>query len=297
MTGDYVVVELQGRLGNQLFQFASGYGVAQHAGARLYFTSWRVPPGDLVLPDVIGDAYREPSTRELLRVGACPDSVPGARAVRAAAWRVTRVGRRLRHRPPPSLVVWDDTGRFRPEVLEVAPPVRLVGHLQSERYFADVAPDVRAAIRLPEPAAIGSGDRPRVAVSFRRGDYNTMGWALPLDYYERAMDLVAGRVGPATVVCFGDDPAFVALMGDRLARYGDVVDAVALGADPLAQLALMRTCDHHVIANSSFAWWGAWLGADPATGEHLVVAPAEFAGGGDRLPDRWTTLPTGTARF
>lgn len=296
-TGDYVVVELQGRLGNQLFQFASGHGIARRRAARLRFAAWRVPTADLRLPELIGDRYHEATTGELLRVGACPDSVALAPLVRSGAWRVTRGARRLRGRTPPSLVVWDDTGRFRPEAFALDLPARLVGHLQSERYFAEVADEVRAAIRLPEPPAVGRADRPRVAVSFRRGDYNSLGWALPLDYYDRAMRLVAERVGPATVVCFGDDAAFVELVGERLAEFGDVVDAVAIDADPVAQLALMAGCDHHVIANSSFAWWGAWLGDGAAGSDRLVVAPAEFAGGGDRLPARWTTVPTGTARF
>ena len=297
MAGDYVVVELQGRLGNQLFQFASGYGIARRRNAWLRFSSRRVAGDDLRLPELGGAAYCEATTGELVRVGAYPDAAPGARALRGAVLRGARLERRLRRRTPPSVVVWEDTGRYRPEVLTVDLPVRLVGHLQSERYFVDVADEVRAAIHLPAPPVIGSASRPTVAVSFRRGDYNTLGWALPLDYYDRAMALVAERVGPATVVCFGDDPAFVALIGERLAAYGEVVDAVALAPDAVAQLALMRACDHHVIANSSFAWWGAWLGDGGEPSARLVIAPEEFAGGGDRLPERWTTLPSGTARF
>jgi hypothetical protein len=55
----------------------------------------------------------------------------------------------------------------------------------------------------------------------------------------------------------------------------------------------MTQCDHAVIANSSFAWWGAWLGEHrhPST-DRVVVAPAEYVGG-DRVPDRWHTVPAG----
>ena len=55
----YVVVELQGRLGNQLFQFASGYAVARSHDTRLLFFPHRVPHDDLLLPELIGALYCE----------------------------------------------------------------------------------------------------------------------------------------------------------------------------------------------------------------------------------------------
>lgn len=287
-----MIVELQGRIGNQLFQFASGYGVARRRGAGVRFDPWRVPVADRLLPGVIGEHYREPTTAELLRVGGCPDSVPGAPLVRSVALRTARLARRARGASPPSLVVWDDVGRFRPEVFDLDLPVRLVGHLQSERYFADVADEIAAAIRLPPAPPLDAGDGPLVGVAFRRGDYNSLGWALPLAYYDAAMDLVAERVGPSTIVVFGDDTAFVELVAGRLARFGPVVDAVARAPGPLDQLALMARCDHLVIANSSFAWWGAWLGDRRGACGRLVVAPIEY-GAGDRLPDRWVTVRGG----
>jgi hypothetical protein len=294
---DFVVVELQGRLGNQLFQFASGYAVARRRDARLLFSARRVPAVDLLLPELIGDLYREPTATELLRVGAWGSDGPAAGLVGSATFHATRGARRLRGASPPSFVVWNDTGRFRPEVFDLDLPVRLVGHLQTERYFVDVAEEIVDAVRLPPvPAAAQPSDRPTVGVSFRRGDYNTLGWALPLTYYERALGLIVERVGPVALVLFGDDPDFVELAGPRLAPFGAVTNALVLGADPIAQLAAMARCHHHVIANSSFAWWGAWLGDQRGEPGRLVVAPTEFVGI-DRVPLRWLTLESGVERF
>lgn len=294
---DFVIVELQGRLGNQLFQFASGYAVAHRHDARLLFSAQRVPAADLLLPELIGDRYREPTATELLRVGAWDSDRPAAGLVRSATLHATRGMRRLRGKSAPSFVVWNDTGRFRPQVFDLDLPVRLVGHLQSERYFADIATEIVDAVRLPAvPDGALPDDRPTVGVSFRRGDYNTLGWALPLGYYERALDLIVERVGAVALVLFGDDPDFVELAGPRLARFGHVVNALELGADPVAQLATMARCHHQVIANSSFAWWGAWLGDQRREPGRLVVAPAEFVGV-DRVPLRWLTLESGVERF
>lgn len=53
-----MVVELRGRLGNQLYEFASGLGIARAVGADLCFDQTRVPDDDLVLPELIGDRFR-----------------------------------------------------------------------------------------------------------------------------------------------------------------------------------------------------------------------------------------------
>jgi hypothetical protein len=71
-------------------------------------------------------------------------------------------------------------------------------------------------------------------------------------------------------VLFGDDNAFVEFMSERVAKLGVVVNAVDVGPDPTSQLWMMSQCDHCVIANSSFAWWG--LGAVTSTGRALNIS-------------------------
>ena len=60
----------------------------------------------------------------------------------------------------------------------------------------------------------------------------------------------------------------------------------------IIDLCLMSMCSHHIIANSSFSWWGAWL-----SGSNNVIAPKKWYGlaaekilTDDLIPERWQTL-------
>jgi len=299
---DYVVVELSGRLGNQLFQFAAGLGIARRRSAQLLFRSWRVAPDDLLLPLLVPGSYVEASPPQLRAVGQFPYDVPPRRLWQSATVRATRWSRRARGRTGPTLYAWGDTGVFKPGVFDLDLPAYVQGHLQSERYFEHVTDEVVDAISWPRGGAVLPQTTGRtVALSFRRGDYNALGWALPLEYYDAALEIVRAHDDDLTLVLFGDDAAFLELAAARYDHLGPMINALDLAPDPVSQLRMMSECDHCVIANSSFAWWGAWLGdhASPcatasanAGGARLVVAPSSYGAGNDRLPARWRTVPT-----
>lgn len=67
-----LIMELDGRLGNQLFIFAVGYALAQSLNAELVFSSFKTKPKYLLLPKIIGYSYREAATAELFEVGKYP---------------------------------------------------------------------------------------------------------------------------------------------------------------------------------------------------------------------------------
>ena len=93
---------------------------------------------------------------------------------------------------------------------------------------------------------------------------------LPMRYYVEAMERMRGLLGRPTFWVFSDDPEFARR---ELGSFGDVVVVDHNSAAAHEDLWLMSRCHHHIIANSSFSWWGAWL--NPRSAKH-VTAPRQW---------------------
>jgi hypothetical protein len=173
----------------------------------------------------------------------------------------------------------------------------LDGYFQNEGYFADYADDIRATISLP---TIGLDElydlpRPLVAVTFRRGDYVNFGWDLPLSYYQRSIERLRQRVDPGSLLIFADDVQFADLVPLWLKGKERIIVVPRITRDPILQLALMATCDHHILANSTFCWWGAWLSEGRQDREQIFLTPAGWLGksyGNNEgiIPRRWEVV-------
>jgi hypothetical protein len=122
-----------------------------------------------------------------------------------------------------------------------------------------------------------------VAVHVRRVAYAPV---LDRSYYQRAAEIVRSRVASPRWFLFSDDPSAAEDLADLLD--GPVfVPEHAPTADARQDLWLMAACRHHVVANSTFSWWGAWL-AEPGG---CVVAPGGlFENKVDMLPAGWASL-------
>jgi hypothetical protein len=277
----YLVMGLRGRLGNNLWEFASGLGMARAIGAELLFDAHRVPAQVQFLPELLGSHYREATAAELRRVGVASTRDGTAPTVARFALRHTHaLARRVRGKGPGQLVRRELTGLYRPELFALDPPVYVSGFFQDETFFRDLGDEVAAWMQgWPDDGASLADLGTTVAVSFRRGDYNLFEAGLPLEYYDRAMRMVAEEVDAPTFVLFGDDPAFVEMFAERAQQRGHaVVSALPRGEHPLTQLRLLGECDHAILANSTFAWWGAWLGDRRAEARRIVLAPPGWFG-------------------
>ncbi len=285
-----LISRLHGGLGNQMFQYAAGRAIALRTGAELlldlgYFDGELLHAFGL---QHLAAGYRVASDAEL-------PPKRSASPVRYALWRALRLRPKL---------VRERTLGFDPAIAATQPPAYLQGYWQSEKYFADAAETIRTELAVetaPSAANAAMLERIRSGLSLslhvRRGDYAsdaatlaTHGLCSP-DYYDRAVRAIAERTGGTpTIYIFSDDPDWAE---ENLAFGFETV--VVRGNDAATNyedLRLMSACDHHVIANSSFSWWGAWLDPKP---DAVTVAPQRWFAHPDMhnpdiIPERWVRV-------
>jgi hypothetical protein len=132
-----------------------------------------------------------------------------------------------------------------------------------------------------------------ISVHLRRGDYATAYGSsvmLSMDYYARALREICDCAGDCTFFVFSDDALFARQWVGGRSNFV-VVDHNDGEHAAHEDIRLMSLCRHHIIANSTFSWWGAWLNRNP---DKRVIAPARWLGyetrKTDLLPSDWQVL-------
>ena len=118
------------------------------------------------------------------------------------------------------------------------------------------------------------------------------------DYYKKSLDYIKERKREKhTVLYFCEDPDLPQVI-DIIKQLKEVYPLVEFTRAPSdledwQQLLMMSCCQHNIIANSTFSWWGAYFNSNP---EKIVCSPAEWFGPKidikmeDLLPEEWTTI-------
>lgn len=285
-----------GGLGNQMFQYAAGRALALRHGTALQL--------DL---SVYGDR-RIFETERPFELGHLAVELAPDKPLSPLGFILARRPQALLHR----LSGWNtvrelEAGRYDLRFATLPDDTYLYGYWQSWRYFEPVAAQIREELAprtalSRESRALAERMRSTNSLSLhvRRGDYvtsaatNEFHGVLDVDFYTRAVRHVQDKVSDLEAFVFSDDLAWCR---SELAHLGlplTLVD-VNRGTDSWQDLFLMAECRHSIIANSSFSWWGAWLGDGHGEPDRTVVAPGRwFAGAdvdlGDRYPPQWTVL-------
>lgn len=285
-----IYARLFGGLGNQLFQYATARALALRLGSRVGLDLRYLPPP----PHHLSYALHHFA----VQAEVDPPGLPPhrSRALRHLAWRAgLGAPRFLRER---GLGV-------NAAVLGAPDGTYLHGYFQSEKYFADHLTQLRQELRIiTAPDARNAewldrimGDPLAVSVHLRRGDYAAVAKAgdthgtCDAAYYARAIAHLRDKTGMAPrAYVFSDDPEWVRA-NLRLDAEMEVVGHNAATAH-YEDLRLMSACRHHIIANSTFSWWGAWLDARP---DKTVIAPQRWFAtdrlvNPDILPGDWFRL-------
>jgi hypothetical protein len=287
-----VIVRLNGGLGNQLFQYATGRAFALRHGVELLFD----------LSEYSADDKRH------YELGVYPVEARIATPADLSAFESREPPRgfmgRLKEKLLPSPHIYREPHyHYDAQLTEQNPPIYLQGYWQSYRYFSDAAGQLSRELTPRDPLEPANAQVAAVidvvtAVSLhvRRGDYvteahtNAYHGVCSLDYYREAISLIANRVPDAHLFVFSDDHDWTR---ENLAPG---LPTTYVDANPpdrgFRDMQLMMRCRHHIIANSSFSWWGAWLNPAP---DKIVVAPTRWFAASENNPK--DLVPTGWVRL
>ena len=279
MTISYNRLGSNGRLGNQMFQYASLRGIAAYNGY-----DWMIPPEDVSHRDNYGLF----ETFQMSNVTPQNLGISNSRNV------------------------GETTHAFDESLFYTKDNVNIDAYLQTEKYFVHIADQIREDFVFKkeylEPCQeyISSLDSDPIFLHVRQSDnigreqYHPI---LPISFFEEALSqwsedtpcfVFTDDIDWCKQQTFFDQDRF--LFNESNGRYSyKTIDGTGQMQNtllPQVDLCLMSLCSGAIIANSSFSWWGAWLQGD--RGKVIAPNPEKWFGSAmehldtsDIVPERW----------
>ncbi len=189
--------------------------------------------------------------------------------------------------------------------MKIVRPTTFEGYWQSENWFDDIADTIRQECTPEAPsdsantktaAAIAKCNAIALHVRFFNDPKQTAQSQQVIDYYSEAVKIIRDKVSDPTFFIFSDQPEKAKEILALDAEESCVVEHNSGDASAHLDLWLMSQCQHFITANSTFSWWGAWLGEKP---DSIVVSPVFTAadaflawGLPGLIPERWISIGT-----
>lgn len=262
-----IIVKIFQGPGNQMFQYAYGLATAKRIGAQLKLDlswfetnsahrSYILDRFDIRTPVATNDEIEYIRTRN-------------GRNFLEYRYNLLRDQLAPRHR---KAVVKEDLSRFDEELKHPYRNSYIEGYFSTQQFFADAEKELRNVFRVvnPAPANVaeiaGLINENTVAFSIRRGDFlgNPLHNICSIEYFKRAVAQMRQVIPQLELLVFSDEIDWIQtnLQFDVPHRFVKDIH------DHMDHMRLMSLCKHHIIPNSTFSWWGAWL-SQPKT----VIAP------------------------
>jgi hypothetical protein len=161
------------------------------------------------------------------------------------------------------------------------------GYFQSEKYFKDYRNGLLKEFEfnndIHEKASYirSLTNKDAISIHIRLGDYiyqQDRHPVCPLEYYEEALSHVPDDI---LIFVFSDNTEKAFEYFSKLNRKITYPET----NDKYTDMCIMSMCDYHIIANSSFSWWGSWLSESKKT-----IAPSRWFGDADHMPKNWSDI-------
>ena len=285
-----VFVRLQGRIGNQLFQYAAARAVAIKNNSELLLDirettelggRWQYSLKHYNINARIAKSWELPPHR--------------SKRIRNKLWRL--YGKKIKYLREHGFNILHNN-----KILSASSNCYLEGYFHTEKYFSNIIPILQHELTYVSKPLQHNVNMHKQIVSenaislhIRRGDYLTPFWSSYFakcgnNYYDAAVTHIAKHVKTPIFYIFSDDPQWVK---DNIhLEYPMIISENNQNELSHEDLRLMSACKHNIIANSTYSWWGAYLNSYP---NKIVIAPklwysSNGADNPDIVPQRWDRI-------
>lgn len=296
-----VITQIHSGLGNQMFQYAAGLALAKHLKVQCKLDiTWFEHAASAQTPNPFQlDVFPK------IRVDIASKSEIDALIRPPSDGILNRINHKI-NRNRPIHKQWafvEPHFHFYKDFNLAKSPVFITGYWQCEKYFLPIADEIRntfsieileSDINFKIAEAINNSQA--ISMHVRRGDMvknpevAEKHGSCNLEYYKNAMSFIEKEVQTPKYFIFSDD---IDWCKEHLASSHEIVFVTGNeGLQAYMDIQLMRQCKHHIIANSSFSWWGAWLNNSP---KKMVIAPSKWFNNSDLntkdlLPETWIRI-------
>lgn len=187
----------------------------------------------------------------------------------------------------------EDDVKYKEELKYLTGNYYLSGWFQNEKYFEEFAEIIRSEIRPRKKIKISTELKDileyknTVSVHIRRGDFARYSNILDREYYYKAFEVMEEHIDDIFYVVFSDELDWVM----ENMQFGDNVYYVNRDKklEDYEELFIMSRCKNHIIANSTYSWWGAWLNTNK---EKIVIGPVKWFSRRKRniMPEDWIKI-------
>jgi len=163
----------------------------------------------------------------------------------------------------------------------------ICGYFQSEKYFKDYKNDIKKefifSTHIEEKAnkIKNQYDEEIISLHIRLGDYVNQQQNHPvcsIEYYEKALKDLPKNL---PIFIFSDDN----ILAEKIFSSLNKNIIFPKTENKYIDMCLMTKLNYHIIANSSFSWWGAWL-----SNSKQVIAPSQWFGDAPHMPKNWSDI-------
>lgn len=290
-----IITKLIGGLGNQLFQYAIARNLAMKHNTELKI-------------DI--SAFKEYTLRgyslspfNIIENIASDEEITSLKTRNPVFFE--RLVSKVFKRPlnPPPTYVYEKHFHYDPEIMTLPDNSYLEGYWQSEKYFSDIAETIRNEFTIKiQPTGLNKELTERikscvsVSIHIRRGDYvknpytSRIHGICDIEYFLRGMNYLGNQICSPHYFIFSDDPDWV--INNFNIPYQSTYVTHNHAQNDFEDLRLMSQCQHHIIANSTFSWWGAWLCRNL---HKIVIAPQRWFNDADKdmkdlIPASWKRM-------